>query len=85
MGSIYLESFIQNVSEINPHGLLFIFLPVLVFEGAYTLDCHIFLKELPQIIILAGPCVIFNAFLMMFAIKLIIYPDYVKKFYLGCL
>jgi len=33
-------------SKIDPHGLLQIFLPILVFEAGFNLDWHIFRKEL---------------------------------------
>ena len=72
--SIFMEYSIKRMSEVNPHGLLQIFLPILVFEAAYNLDWHIFKKELPQICILAFPCVMINAVMMMFCIKTFFYP-----------
>lgn len=43
------------MAEIDPHLMLHIFLPVLVFDSAYALETHTFLKSFPQVVLLAGP------------------------------
>ncbi|KAI0207471.1 Sodium/hydrogen exchanger 7 [Lamellibrachia satsuma] len=42
-------------SEVNPHTILYVFLPVLIFESAYAMEAHMFFKSFPQITILALP------------------------------
>lgn len=46
---------IKAWSEIDPHLLLFVFLPALIFESAFNSDWHIFRKIFWQVIIMAGP------------------------------
>lgn len=41
--------------EINPHLLLFVFLPILIFEASFGMNVHIFKKILPSAILLAVP------------------------------
>ena len=50
-------------SDFNPHLLLLIFLPALIFESAFNSDWHIFKVELGQILIMAGPMLIGSTFL----------------------
>jgi len=52
-----------------------IFLPILLFKGAYNLDWHIFKKEIPSIFMLSFPCVLLNAVFMQMCIKIIFYTD----------
>lgn len=47
------------LSHINPHMLLFIFIPVLIFESGFNCDWYIFKRALFNIILLAGPGVIY--------------------------
>ncbi|MCD4793326.1 MAG: cation:proton antiporter [Bacteroidales bacterium] len=44
--------------HINPHAILFIFLPILIFEAAYAMDLHTFKKTVTNSIILAVPGII---------------------------
>lgn len=41
------------VGGIDPHLILYLFLPTLIFESAYTMEAHLFFRILPQIVILA--------------------------------
>ena len=50
-------------SDFNPHLLLLIFLPALIFESAFNSDWHIFKVELGQILIMAGPMLIGSTYL----------------------
>lgn len=46
---------IKLISDIDPHLLLFIFLPTLIFESAYSLEVHLFKRIFSQIATLAVP------------------------------
>ena len=50
--------------KINPHGILMIFIPILLFESAFNADSFVFKKEIWQVLILAGPGVVFGAVLI---------------------
>jgi NhaP-type Na+/H+ or K+/H+ antiporter len=62
----------EQVSNINPHGILMIFLPPLIFESGFNSDWHIFRKQSKQIFILAFPSVVVSACLIMLSLKLLI-------------
>lgn len=49
---------LRGWTQLDPHVLLFIFLPALVFGSASAVDIHVFTRELGQILILAIPGVI---------------------------
>ena len=55
-GILYLS--IESVGNISPDLILYIFLPILIFDAAYELDIHIFRKSLLNATILAVPGVI---------------------------
>lgn len=44
---------VEQIGAIDPHLLLFLFLPTLIFESAYSLESHLFFRILPQIALLA--------------------------------
>jgi len=44
---------IEQVGSIDPHLILFLFLPTLIFESAYSMEAHLFFRILPQIALLA--------------------------------
>jgi len=48
MGAIFTQ-----VGNIDPHLILFLFLPTLIFESAYSMEPHLFFRIAPQIILLA--------------------------------
>ena len=52
-----------TVAEMDPHLMLIIFLPTLIFESAFVMDVHTFKKTIGQSITLAGPGLIFSTFL----------------------
>lgn len=85
----YFGEAVEVVSEINPHGILMIFLPVLIFESGFNADWHIFKKQFGQTFILAFPCVFFGSLFIMLSIKLILqYEDvticqYLELLHLG--
>jgi NhaP-type Na+/H+ or K+/H+ antiporter len=47
-----------TMSIIHPHLILFIFIPVLLFESAFNSDWFVFKKALVNILVLAGPGVV---------------------------
>lgn len=47
----------------DPHLLLIMFLPTLIFESAFVMDVHTFKKTIGQSMILAGPGLILSTFL----------------------
>ena len=55
--SFIADSF-QWAANIDPHMLLFIFLPVLIFEAAFAMDLHTFKKSAANSTILAVPGII---------------------------
>ena len=48
-----LSNVIAQVGHIDPHLILFLFLPTLIFESAYSMEAHLFFRILPQIALLA--------------------------------
>lgn len=46
---------IQLISEIDPHLILFLFLPTLIFESAFAMEVHLFRRTFGQIALLAVP------------------------------
>ena len=67
---------VLTISNIDPHGILLIFLPTLIFESGFNADWHVFKKQFVQIIILAVPCVMVSAVFLAFCIKVILgYSD----------
>ncbi len=46
---------IDQLSSIDPHLILFIFLPILIFESAFAIEAHLFKRTFSQISILAVP------------------------------
>ena len=51
----------KGMANMDPHLILFAFLPPLLFESAFGMSSHIFVKCLPQALILAVPGVIMAA------------------------
>ena len=44
--------------------MLYTFLPILLFGDAMTVNTHLLKQKLPQVLILAGPGVVFGTFCM---------------------
>lgn len=59
---------LDSVANINPDLILYIFLPILIFDAAYELNLHIFKKTLTNATLLAAPgliiCMILTAALL---------------------
>jgi len=52
-GSGSVSDVIEQVGAIDPHLILFLFLPTLIFESAYGMEPHLFFRIAPQITLLA--------------------------------
>jgi len=50
-------------SQMDPHLMLLLFIPALIFESAFNSDWHIFKVEFWQVIIMAGPMLIGSTYL----------------------
>lgn len=50
-------------AHIDPHLLLYIFLPILIFEAAFSMDTHTFRKSISNALILAVPGILIALFL----------------------
>jgi NhaP-type Na+/H+ or K+/H+ antiporter len=79
---------LEATSEIDPRGILLIFLPPLIFESSFNSDWYVFRKQSAQIFILAFPCVLIGAIVIMFSIKFVIgyddsYYTYIQAFMFG--
>jgi NhaP-type Na+/H+ or K+/H+ antiporter len=60
------------IAQLNPHMILLIFIPILIFESGFNCDWYIFKKALLNILLLAGPGVLWGAILIGFTIKKIL-------------
>ena len=60
----FLGECIDLANNIDPHALLMIFIPGLVFEGAYNTDPYVFGKSKWQILIMAGPGIILVSYVL---------------------
>ena len=79
---------LHTISNIDPHGLMIIFLPILVFESGFNADWHIFRRQMVQILILAVPSVFVGASLIAFCVKVVLgysdeYYDWLTAFMFG--
>lgn len=59
----------NTISQINPHTLMVIFIPGLLFEGAYNTHGYTFNKSKWQVLLLAGPGVVMTAFAVAYSFK----------------
>jgi len=75
----FLEASIESIYKVDPSHILMIFLPTLIFTSGYNIDWHMFKRQFVQIFTLAIPCVIVNAFLIAFSIKVIL--GYTQEYY----
>ncbi len=52
---VLLDEMLKVVATIDPHLILFLFLPPLIFESAFSLEVHLFRRIFTQIALLAVP------------------------------
>ncbi|MBT4835970.1 MAG: sodium:proton antiporter [Methylococcales bacterium] len=48
-----MSNIFTQVGHIDPHLILFLFLPTLIFESAYSMEPHLFFRIAPQILLLS--------------------------------
>lgn len=64
-----LHDAVSSVANINPDLILYLFLPILIFDAAYELNLHIFKKTLANATLLTAPgliiCMLLTGALMM--------------------
>ena len=53
MGRQFGDS-VRAYAKLDPHLIMYLFLPALIFESAFSTDYHIFRRLLSQVVILAG-------------------------------
>lgn len=53
----------RMVSELDPHLILFLFIPALIFESAFNMEVHLFKRTLSQTVTLAVPGLIISTLL----------------------
>ena len=63
-----VENAVATVADTNPDFILYVFLPILIFDAAYEMNMHIFKKTLANSTLLAVPglvvCMLLTAALM---------------------
>ena len=64
------------MSNVDPHLMLYLFLPPLIFESAYSIDYIIFQKTVLKSLILAVPALLISVGLIAGMFKYILYPDW---------
>jgi len=62
-------------SQMNPHLLLLLFIPALIFESAFNSDWHIFKVELWQVLLMAGPMLLVSTILSALMMRYILGYD----------
>lgn len=62
-------------SQMNPHLLLLLFIPALIFESAFNSDWHIFKVELWQVLLMAGPMLLVSTVLSALMMRYILGYD----------
>ena len=60
------------ISHMDPHLILFIFIPVLLFEEGFNCDWYVFKKSFTNIMILAIPGILWGIVILAFILKVIL-------------
>ncbi|MFT7053209.1 MAG: NhaP-type Na+/H+ or K+/H+ antiporter [Psychromonas sp.] len=55
-----LNSALTTLAQVDPHLILLLFLPTLIFESAFSMDPHLFKRMIKQIMVLAVPGLILS-------------------------
>ncbi|MFQ3176684.1 MAG: NhaP-type Na+/H+ or K+/H+ antiporter, partial [Psychromonas sp.] len=58
-----LNSALRTLAQVDPHLILLLFLPTLIFESAFSMDPHLFKRMSKQIMVLAVPGLILSTVL----------------------
>ncbi len=65
---LLVSDVILQVATIDPHLILYLFLPALIFQSAYSMEPHLFFRILPQTALLAVVGLIISMVLSAFAL-----------------
>lgn len=68
-GTGIMDGMFHQVGTIEPHLILFLFLPILIFESAYSMEPHLFFRIAPQIALLAVAGLIISMLLSALAVS----------------
>jgi NhaP-type Na+/H+ or K+/H+ antiporter len=63
---------LDKILSMNPKAILFIFIPILIFESAFNVEQFILKREFWQVILLAVPGVFIGLFMIGFAFRIIL-------------
>ena len=69
---------IDSVANINPDLILYLFLPILIFDAAYELNLHIFKKTLANATLLAAPGLVIS--MLLTGILMVVIGQFVPGF-----
>ena len=64
-----MNDMMTEVGSIDPHLILYLFLPTLIFESAYSMEPHLFFRIAPQITLMAVVGLIISMVLSAFAVS----------------
>ena len=71
-----VDQSISWAAHMDPHLILYIFLPVLIFEAAFAMDVHTFKKSFTNSVLLAVPGIMIAMFATAFMIWFLISSDF---------
>ncbi|KAH8583064.1 Na+ H+ and K+ H+ antiporter with 12 transmembrane domains [Cryptosporidium sp. chipmunk genotype I] len=71
---------VRIVERTDPNVIFYILLPIFLYESSATLNFHVFSRNLPSALLLAGPGAILTMVLLAFAIKFITSMNFVLCF-----
>jgi NhaP-type Na+/H+ or K+/H+ antiporter len=69
IGNGEADTVLQQIATIDPHLILYLFLPTLIFESAFAMEPHLFFRIAPQIVLLAVAGLIISMLLTALAIS----------------
>ena len=67
---------VLDLSRIDPHTMLYVFLPPLIFESAFSIEWHLFKKTAWQCLLLAGPGLLLASGMTALPINVLMYKDW---------
>ena len=70
-----LDRSIEWAAHLDPHLILYVFLPILIFEAAFAMDVHTFKKSFTNSVLLAVPGIVIAIILTALCIWALVYYD----------
>lgn len=64
-----------EITSVSPNFILFVLLPPLIFQSAFTIDFHIFKRQFWAIFLLAGPLTLLNIITTGLFVQLLLYEE----------